>query len=44
MLTMGGSIYDGKSAPGAQRKFTGARSRVSVFHRRPHMDAAAAGV
>lgn len=29
MLTIGGSIYDGTSAPGAKRKRTGARSRVS---------------
>jgi dienelactone hydrolase len=29
-LTMGGSIYDGKSEPGAERKFMGARNRVSV--------------
>jgi hypothetical protein len=29
MLTIGGSIYDGVSAPGAKRKRTGARTRTS---------------
>jgi len=29
MLTIGGSIYEGSSAPGAKRKLTGARSRVA---------------
>jgi hypothetical protein len=29
MLTMGGSLYSGTPAPGASRKLTGARSRVS---------------